>query len=123
MTDAFLRAAQRAENDNIVAIFDEKKGVWITNSKTDAKSFHKVIVRPHYLCDCTGFLRTGMCKHVAATFNEQRKQQHIWICPNCGNVVYSRPAIPVQEYEFHIESKCNLNKEPRFDSRDDDENL
>lgn len=106
--DAFIRARERALKDGIVAVYDSIKDRYITNSKSDPGTTHKVLVKgTNYLCDCTGFFRFGMCKHIAATFEEQLRLRRLMICPNCGAVLQCYPHMDIPTYEFHvIEKRC-----------------
>jgi hypothetical protein len=97
LQDVHYRAFERAIKDKIVA---SKQGEdWYTNSKS-GDGFHKVISRPAgYLCNCTGFIRWGMCKHIAAVMMQQLIEKEAIICELCGEFMLWQKPILVSEYE------------------------
>lgn len=106
--DAYQRALQRVYKDNIVALYDKEKDCYFTNSKSEPGSFHKVLVHnTQYICDCTGFWRTGLCKHIVAVYLLQKKLNHIFECEKCGQT-YSVRNIPlsVEIYDLHMSGGC-----------------
>lgn len=107
-SEAYKRALERVYKDGIVAVYDANKDAYFTNSASDPSSIHKILVRgTQYICDCTGFWRTGCCKHVAAVFETQKVLKHIWICPNCRTVIPCKPTMDIATYELHMEGKCS----------------
>lgn len=99
LTDTELKAWNRAILEKIIAIYNKDKNEWLTNSASSS-GFHRIrTIHGKEMCDCTGFSRWGMCKHIASVHLEMLENGMAEFCPECNEFLTNRTPITVEEFE------------------------
>lgn len=90
-----LEALVRAYKHNLTATWSEEKQGYIVPSSSSPGDSYLVKFGN---CYCTGFLRWGMCQHVAMANEHAVAEGKAWRC-NCGEVFYKGKTYNMAEYD------------------------